>query len=347
MRSAKVFFAAALVTTGVAGAALGVSNGTQAGSFLLISNGARATSMGEAFTGLADDVTATYWNPAGLSQMPSIETSLSYAAWFADTSYSVVSLGGPVVPGHVLAATLYYFHVPVIANVPADVEQPVDLSNYAAGVSYAYQLTRRIAIGAGIKLLSQDIEQQGRAGSSASGAMVDLGLQYRHDDPEVSAGLALQNMGPKLEFRDANSPAPFWARLGLAWRAYQDEWLDVVATADVAQPVDTGYRLDVPGGGLGDIFRVSLHAPHQNRYNWGVGTEWWFARILALRAGWTSRVGSDIDSPSAGAGLRFTIDPLIYSVDYSYSFWGDLSPNVSRISFAISVRPPAARPERW
>jgi len=35
--------------------------------FLLISPGARAAGMGEAFVGLADDATAVYWNPAGLA----------------------------------------------------------------------------------------------------------------------------------------------------------------------------------------------------------------------------------------------------------------------------------------
>ncbi len=38
--------------------------------FLLIGPGARATGMGEAFVALADDPTATYWNPAGLGLHP-------------------------------------------------------------------------------------------------------------------------------------------------------------------------------------------------------------------------------------------------------------------------------------
>ncbi len=38
--------------------------------FLLIGPGARATGMGEAFVAVADDPTATYWNPAGLGRYP-------------------------------------------------------------------------------------------------------------------------------------------------------------------------------------------------------------------------------------------------------------------------------------
>ena len=37
---------------------------------LIFPPGARATGMGEAFTGLADDASATYYNPAGLGQAP-------------------------------------------------------------------------------------------------------------------------------------------------------------------------------------------------------------------------------------------------------------------------------------
>ncbi|MBN1756042.1 PorV/PorQ family protein [bacterium] len=38
--------------------------------FLLIGPGARPTGMGEAFSAIADDATATYWNPAGLGLYP-------------------------------------------------------------------------------------------------------------------------------------------------------------------------------------------------------------------------------------------------------------------------------------
>ena len=40
-----------------------------AGGYETFGLGARATSMGGAFIGLADDWTASYWNPAGLAQL--------------------------------------------------------------------------------------------------------------------------------------------------------------------------------------------------------------------------------------------------------------------------------------
>jgi hypothetical protein len=40
--------------------------------------GARPLAMGGAFVGLADDVNATYWNPAGLAQLPQTEATVMH-----------------------------------------------------------------------------------------------------------------------------------------------------------------------------------------------------------------------------------------------------------------------------
>ncbi len=48
----------------------------QAESFALTGNGARAAGMGYAFTGVADDASAISWNPAGLTQLQSMEASV-------------------------------------------------------------------------------------------------------------------------------------------------------------------------------------------------------------------------------------------------------------------------------
>src|SRR4030065_2894086 len=44
--------------------------------FLRIAAGARAAGMGESFVAIADDATATHWNPAGLGKYP------LYSEWY-------------------------------------------------------------------------------------------------------------------------------------------------------------------------------------------------------------------------------------------------------------------------
>ena len=48
-------------------------SGTAVFPLLKIGQGPRAAAMGESFIGLADDATAVYWTPAGLSQLKRYE----------------------------------------------------------------------------------------------------------------------------------------------------------------------------------------------------------------------------------------------------------------------------------
>ena len=49
--------------------------GTTTANFLEIGIGSRATSMGDAYVAVANDVSSIYWNPAGLSH---VARSVSY-----------------------------------------------------------------------------------------------------------------------------------------------------------------------------------------------------------------------------------------------------------------------------
>src|SRR3990172_6166680 len=54
--------------------------------FLRIAAGARAAGMGESFVAIADDATATHWNPAGLGKYP------LYSEWYEYALPDKVSL---------------------------------------------------------------------------------------------------------------------------------------------------------------------------------------------------------------------------------------------------------------
>jgi len=57
-------------------------------NFKLNGNGARAAGLGYAFTGIADDATAISWNPAGLTQLYSMEASVVGRLGFGSGSIS-------------------------------------------------------------------------------------------------------------------------------------------------------------------------------------------------------------------------------------------------------------------
>ncbi|RME27224.1 MAG: hypothetical protein D6800_05360, partial [Candidatus Zixiibacteriota bacterium] len=58
--------------------------GTSAFSFLKINLGARPVAMGGAFTGLADDINALYYNPAGLALLEDDQYVAGYNNYFVD-----------------------------------------------------------------------------------------------------------------------------------------------------------------------------------------------------------------------------------------------------------------------
>ncbi|MCX7698669.1 MAG: PorV/PorQ family protein, partial [Candidatus Goldbacteria bacterium] len=66
-------------------------------NFLKISQGARQAGMGEAFTGIADDVNAVYWNPAGLAQLRRQQACLLHSVWLVDVNYEYIAYAIPVI----------------------------------------------------------------------------------------------------------------------------------------------------------------------------------------------------------------------------------------------------------
>ena len=70
--------------------------GTTAAKFLSIGIGPRAISMGGAFTSIANDASAIYWNPAGIAYTDQFQGFFTNTSLFAGISLNYVGL---IVPG--------------------------------------------------------------------------------------------------------------------------------------------------------------------------------------------------------------------------------------------------------
>ncbi len=57
-------------------------------SFLKLGVGARPVAMGEAFTAVADDANAMFWNPAGMGMMKGMDVSLMFMNLYGDVTYA-------------------------------------------------------------------------------------------------------------------------------------------------------------------------------------------------------------------------------------------------------------------
>ncbi len=73
--------------------ALAADEGAHAAEFLSHGVGARALGMGNAFVAIADDATATYWNPAGLTKVKKHSFSAMYSDTFSSGDGAWLSRG--------------------------------------------------------------------------------------------------------------------------------------------------------------------------------------------------------------------------------------------------------------
>src|SRR5574341_133434 len=72
--------------------------GTSAFPFLKIDPSARAVALGGAFTGLANDESALYYNPAGIAQFETRRFIATYHNYFADMQSGFLGFIKPLTP---------------------------------------------------------------------------------------------------------------------------------------------------------------------------------------------------------------------------------------------------------
>jgi len=259
----------------------------QAGStgmaFLKLGTGARALGMGEAFTAVADDPTATYYNPAGLSQTPSSQILLMHKAWIqdvtteylgADTHAGALSLGISINSTSVNNID--------IRNAPGPALGSFDARNAAIGFSAAYSVNSDLSLGITGKYLYEKILI-----NEASGLGFDLGVLYQ-TPWKIRLGASIANLGSMNALADDPTTLPRIFRIGGAYTTPIESMDGVLTLAS-------------------DIVSVTNEsATHAN-----VGLEFEYQKQFALRAGYET--GYDTKDFSAGAGFAYGILRLDYA----------------------------------
>lgn len=162
--------------------------------FLTIGAGARALGMSNAFVGSADDVTAGYWNPAGLTQMNGrTEVGLMHAEYFAGIAkYDYAAFATPIDNTAYVGLSIIRFGVDGIpdtselidagGNTNYDRVKSISAADYAAIFSYARKVSlndssnKNLSFGVNAKIIHRNIGPYG----SAWGFGLDAGIRYRY-----------------------------------------------------------------------------------------------------------------------------------------------------------------------
>lgn len=321
--------------------------------FLAGGVGGRALGMGGTHVALAHDVSAGYWNPAGLSGLSFPEVAYMHAERFAGVvSFDYGSMAVPINARSTFGLSFFRSGVNDIKNTldawdpernapranPEDHISSFSAADMAFFLSYARMLRDNLTVGVSAKVIRRNIGEF----ADAWGYSFDVGAQYRLG--QIMFGVNLQDaagmrqswsvnqselrnieevFGEDLPQGGVEVVLPV-ARLGSGYVAeFGDHSVVLGADVDLAFDGQRSYAMSA-----GDI---SFHPR--------LGTEYNYRGIVALRAGLSNITASERygwnATPTVGAGLRMNQ----LTVDYGFGDFAGLESDLGyshRISASLT-----------
>ncbi len=263
--------------------------GTSAAQVLKLGLGARALALGGAFSGLADDVTAIHWNPAGLAGIQGWELTFMHQSLLSDVSYESAAFARPLPGVGVLAGDLNYLHMDRLEGRDQLGEPTSEFgcSDINLALGLGAKAGPNLFLGASIKYLSETIEDY-----TAHTVAFDLGWLYKTPWSKLRLGGAVQNLGHDVKFISESFELPSVIKLGLALN-------------------DTLGR-----GAINAV--ADFYASSDNGNSLRAGAEFVYGNMIAIRMGYSG--GSEFNSNSKlswGMGLIFA-KTHTYCLDYCF-----------------------------
>jgi hypothetical protein len=261
--------------------------------FLKLTTNARAVAMGDAYSAVGNDLSAIFYNPAGVTQMETERAALgSYTKWIVGSSLGTAAFAiktGVATFG--LSATFFTSETfeETTSQNPQGTGNMVNTSDMALGFTISKQLTDKLSFGAQIRYIKEDLIL-----IDFSTVDVNFGTVFFTGYKSTRLSMTLRNLGADASVvaQDARVPTTFY--LAGAGEVY---------------------------GNLGDPFSLTVAAEqafftdYAARYY--VGGEAWIQNMFALRAGYKS--GHTNESWSVGAGLKHEMGGQRINIDVSLS----------------------------
>lgn len=327
--------------------------GTTSAEFLLFGAGARGTALGGAFAAIATDVSALYYNAAGIALIPHPGAMVGTYDYIADTRYSwggiVFPFGGGSSAVGLQAGTFGFKDQPVYtAEQPEGTGSFYSVSETFVGLTAAQNFSDRFSAGVTAKgIFDQLGEANGRAFA------LDFGTNFHSqlNGHPIQFSFVLANLGTNLTY-SGNA---------LHTETPRDP---IPGEPEVPQdPQPTQFRTS--GFNLPTIFRVGLaydlmtsdnnrltvlgdfNQPNNNKAGFSGGAEWATRKLggsnfgFALRGSY-SYLGSNNLSPTSpssstglsdeenlqglafGGGLNYEKTAFSLGLDYAWRYQGIL-----------------------
>ncbi len=324
---------------------LSAQAGSTAVPFLMISPNSRASGMGEAGTGIADDAASIHWNPAGLAFQKGGEVSITHSNWLpqfnlSDLFYDYFNIKQEAPEyGGTFGASITYLNLGEFIVTTEKGPEAVDKFKgfeFAVTLGYGAQVTEDFGLGINLRYINSSLSPIGTAQEKGSGIAhdfsFDFGFLYKPKtfvipfaDEDIgehfSVGMNVTNLGPKVTYIDAAQadPLPTQLRLGFGIIPMKDDFNSLTIALDFAKLLV--YR--EPNGASHELPKSIITSFTGNTFdenlkfiNTSVGLEYWYDKKVALRMGYffEDPMNGNRNFMTFGAGLRYDI----YGFDFSY-----------------------------
>ncbi len=300
----------ALCTLAAAGVLAAAQASTASVVWLTITPGARPNGMGEAFTAISDDATASYWNPAGLAFVDpgNQEITLQHSQWLPqladDMYFEYLGYARHLEGWGGIGGNITFMSMGEMEETEAGSPDPIG-TFYSYGVAgtaaFGTEVAPGASVGLGLKFIYDHLyySDEGKGTSFAA----DLGVQYRIPMEDIglerlgnaSLGASLSNLGPNMSYggESENNPLPRTIRVGMAYEPFDTRMTQLRVAADYSK------LLTYVEDGLSEEF---------NENKWGAGAEYTYYELLTLRAGYIhdTEGESTIQGITFGAGVQYS-----------------------------------------
>lgn len=310
--------------------------GTSAANFLEIGVGAAAEALGGAYSSLASNATALYWNPAGITNTSKVEITMNHAEWLADTKLQFFGLVFPFDNGIALGVSytgLSYGDKRPVRTImqPEGTGEYYTASDIALAGSFAMQVTDRFSFGITGKYITQQIWHE-----SASSFAMDLGVLYKTQLEGLNIGTSISNFGSDLQMDGRDLIKAYDADS----RNYSNDKLNVSLKTD-SFPLPLIFRFGLSYQfkiGYRNAFTIATDMVHPSNNNvyLNSGFEYSFNNLVQLRVGYQSLFDETSEKGlTTGFGIINPFENIFaFSINYAYSDWGRLG-YVQRLTLNI------------
>jgi hypothetical protein len=283
--------------------------GTSSLQFLKIGVGGRATAMGESFVAVANDMTALYWNPAGLVQFTEYGVHFSHSEWLVGLKHEFAGGIYRIGKHNVVGVSFTSLHTEAMQKTtewqPTGTGEFFKYGDIAVGLSFARRLTEQFSFGATFKYVEETLAEL-----KMRGVMFDLGTYYwtglynsrfavtiSNFGPQVTPSGSVKQIGGKTLNEFQSFPTPTIFRIGFA-----------------IDPIDNKKNKLTTS--------IQLNHPNDNAENLNIGAEYSYKDMLFVRGGYKFNV--ETENYSGGVGLKIPISIAKASVDYSIANFKEL-----------------------